>query len=177
MWPRWKLKSLVVVSLLDTDLSRLNSETSLADDDDPEWMIEAARKSIRAKLVQRHADMEAKLAKIRADEDQARKRYESGESSGKRQVCYHDAGSLDWADDHIRKPLPIPKHVQMKTSFSWTIMTLMTKLPRQSPPMATACLPKHVLCSSSWIPPATQTTTSTPRTSQRFSFAQELIPS
>ncbi len=50
-------------------------------------MVEHSRQRRRQDALQRNADQEAKLAKIRAKEGRARIRYESGEPPSKKIVC------------------------------------------------------------------------------------------
>ncbi|KAF2147016.1 uncharacterized protein K452DRAFT_330380 [Aplosporella prunicola CBS 121167] len=56
-----------------------------ADDDEPEWMLEAAREEKRRAALQQGADLEERLAKIRAKERKLKEWYESGEPHHKRQ--------------------------------------------------------------------------------------------
>lgn len=56
-------------------------------EDEPEWMLEHARQEKRQAALRRRADLEERLAKIRAKERKMRERYENGEPRFKRQVC------------------------------------------------------------------------------------------
>ncbi|KAI9812801.1 MAG: ATP-dependent DNA helicase chl1 [Phylliscum demangeonii] len=54
------------------------------DEDEPAWIIEHAKEQRRQALLQRRADLDARLAKIRARERKQRERFEKGEPVQKR---------------------------------------------------------------------------------------------
>ncbi|EON69697.1 hypothetical protein W97_08957 [Coniosporium apollinis CBS 100218] len=56
-----------------------------ADDGEPEWIIEHAREQKRQAASRERADLEARLAKIRAKEKRLKERYENGEPTRKKQ--------------------------------------------------------------------------------------------
>lgn len=56
------------------------------DADEPEWMLEYARNQKRQAFVQRTQELEIRLERIRAKEQQQRERFQRGEPQQKRTV-------------------------------------------------------------------------------------------
>jgi chromosome transmission fidelity protein 1 len=59
------------------------------DDDEPDWILEHARKERREKAVQHRKDLEQRLARIRENERKLKKRFDSGEPLLKRLKTDH----------------------------------------------------------------------------------------
>ncbi|KAI9654589.1 MAG: ATP-dependent DNA helicase chl1 [Alyxoria varia] len=70
---------------------------SPTDPDEPDWMADHARAQKKKLALQRKADMNDRLAKIRAKEERARQRYESGEPAQKRQKTAAASEDIDEA--------------------------------------------------------------------------------
>ena len=56
------------------------------DDDEPEWMLEHARKEKRDKAARGKREFELRLARIRAKERAAKERFQNAERNPKRKV-------------------------------------------------------------------------------------------
>ena len=59
---------------------------NLADENEPDWMIEHALKEKREAALHRQQELEARLARIRENERKAKQRHSHGEGSRKRAV-------------------------------------------------------------------------------------------
>ncbi|KAI9722840.1 MAG: ATP-dependent DNA helicase chl1 [Chrysothrix sp. TS-e1954] len=67
--------------------------------DEPQWVIDHAVNQRRTEALQQRKDLNARLAKIKAREDRARARFESGERPHKRQRLDEAAQTFSAADD------------------------------------------------------------------------------
>ena len=70
-------------------------------DDEPDWMIEHARKERRDRAVQHRQKFEQRLARIRERERKLKKRFENGEPISKRQKLSHAAHENDADEDQF----------------------------------------------------------------------------
>lgn len=68
------------------DMSYRLSSNSLDDDDEPEWMVEFAKKESRRTIAEKRKEFEARLAKIRQEEERLKQAQESGDRPRKKQV-------------------------------------------------------------------------------------------
>ena len=57
------------------------------DDDEPEWMIEHAKKESRRAITEKRQEFEARLAKIRQEEERLKQAQDSADRPRKKQVC------------------------------------------------------------------------------------------
>ncbi|KAJ9648856.1 ATP-dependent DNA helicase chl1 [Coniosporium tulheliwenetii] len=73
-----------------------------ADDDEPEWIVEHAREQKRQAALRERADLEARLAKIRAKEKRLKERYENGEPTHKKQKQRTATSAFVSEDDEAR---------------------------------------------------------------------------
>ncbi|KIW05553.1 uncharacterized protein PV09_03431 [Verruconis gallopava] len=78
-------------------------EASLEQDepdiDEPDWIVEHARKERRARALQHRQDLEARLARIRQNELNLQKKYERGEPPSKRQKTAQVGGDEEGGED------------------------------------------------------------------------------
>lgn len=58
----------------------------LADDDEPEWMIEYAKRDSRRAITEKRQEFEARLAKIKQEEERLKSAQDSSERPRKKQV-------------------------------------------------------------------------------------------
>ncbi|OJD29995.1 atp-dependent rna helicase chl1 [Diplodia corticola] len=75
--------------------------TETLDQDEPEWMLEYARGEKRRAALQQRADLEERLARVRAKEKKLKERYSNGEPHFKRQKTAATDPDLD-DDDEAR---------------------------------------------------------------------------
>lgn len=68
------------------DLSCRLSTNILDDDDEPEWMVEFAKKESRRAIAEKRKEFEARLAKIRQEEERLKQAQETGDRPRKKQV-------------------------------------------------------------------------------------------
>lgn len=61
---------------------------NMKEDDEPDWIVEHARKQKRQAVLQQRTDLETRLRKIRERENTIRKRFEKGEPAQKKLVGY-----------------------------------------------------------------------------------------
>lgn len=59
----------------------------IGDDDEPEWMLEFARRESSRTITEKRKDFEARLAKTRLEEEKQRQALEFPERPRKKQVC------------------------------------------------------------------------------------------
>lgn len=59
----------------------------VGDDDEPEWMLEFARRESSRAISEKRKDFEARLAKTRQEEEKQRQALEIPERPRKKQVC------------------------------------------------------------------------------------------
>jgi chromosome transmission fidelity protein 1 len=71
------------------------------DDDEPEWILEHARKERRERAVQHRQELEQRLARIRDRERKLKKRFDSGEPLSKRQKTDHISREEQVHEDHF----------------------------------------------------------------------------
>ena len=57
------------------------------DDDEPEWMIEHAKRESRRAITEKRQEFEARLAKIRQEEERLKQAQDSADRPRKKQVC------------------------------------------------------------------------------------------
>ncbi|KAK2797355.1 ATP-dependent DNA helicase chl1 [Onygenales sp. PD_10] len=62
----------------------LNPADQAASDDEPEWILEHARREKARSAVEKRKQLEARLAKIRAEEERQRRRFEDGNHASKK---------------------------------------------------------------------------------------------
>lgn len=62
------------------------SNLCLADDDEPEWMIEYAKRDSRRAIAEKRQEFEARLAKIKQEEERLKSAQDSSERPRKKQV-------------------------------------------------------------------------------------------
>ncbi|KAK5125880.1 ATP-dependent DNA helicase chl1, partial [Cryomyces antarcticus] len=72
------------------------------DDEEPDWMLEHARKEKRRNALQQRADLETRLAKIRAKEKRLKERYQNGEPQQKRPKTTTDGKASEEEDDEAQ---------------------------------------------------------------------------
>jgi chromosome transmission fidelity protein 1 len=58
----------------------------LGDDDEPEWMIEFAKRDSRRTIAEKRQQFESRLAKIKQDEERLKQAHDSQERPRKKQV-------------------------------------------------------------------------------------------
>jgi chromosome transmission fidelity protein 1 len=68
--------------------------TLTADDDEPEWMLEYAKKERTQALTQKWRELEERLARIRKEEERRRKLAQNAHRPSKKQVCVSHNDSL-----------------------------------------------------------------------------------
>lgn len=71
--------------LFDENLANLGR-----DDDEPVWMVEHEKSERRRAILDRRQELEKRLAKIRAKEEQQKQRYQNGEPAAKYRKLDHD---------------------------------------------------------------------------------------
>lgn len=59
---------------------------SLADDDEPEWMIEFAKRDSRRAIAEKRQEFEARLAKITQEEERLKAAQDNSDRPRKKQV-------------------------------------------------------------------------------------------
>lgn len=62
------------------------AHANLGDDDEPEWMVEFAKKDARRTIAEKRQEFEARLAKSKQEEDRLRQ-AQANQRPQKRQVC------------------------------------------------------------------------------------------
>jgi len=62
------------------------SQWGLGDDDEPEWMIEFAKRDSRRAIAEKRQEFEARLAKIKQEEERLKLAQDSQERPRKKQV-------------------------------------------------------------------------------------------
>ena len=60
------------------------------DDDEPEWMIEFAKRDSRRTIAEKRQAFETRLAKIKQDEERLKQAQDSQDRPRKKQVCTYD---------------------------------------------------------------------------------------
>jgi chromosome transmission fidelity protein 1 len=67
----------------------------LGDDDEPEWMVEFAKREASRAITEKQIEFESRLARIKREEEQQRAALESSEGPRKRQVwrAFHCKGA------------------------------------------------------------------------------------
>lgn len=59
------------------------------DDDEPEWMIEHAKRESRRAITEKRQEFEARLAKIRQEEERLKQAQDSADRPRKKLVCIY----------------------------------------------------------------------------------------
>ena len=73
-------------SYIPLPLLRHVSQWGLGDDDEPEWMIEFAKRDSRRSIAEKRQEFEARLAKIKQEEERLKLAHDSQERPRKKQV-------------------------------------------------------------------------------------------
>lgn len=106
----------------------------MADEDEPDWMIEHELKEKRKIVLQNRKEFESRLARIRANEKKTKARYVRGEPLHKRQVKFrHQIRSFCFVSlKSFRKGRKIKvssrrENMETRPSICLMIMRVMTK--------------------------------------------------
>jgi len=101
----------------------------LGDDDEPEWMVEFAKKDSRRAIAEKRQEFEARLAKIKREEERLKQASATQDRPRKKQVWTSSAEtrlsrfqtnnplSSDWTNQ-VRSQVRM-----MRSNLSWTTMT------------------------------------------------------
>ncbi|CBF82692.1 DNA helicase [Aspergillus nidulans FGSC A4] len=123
---------LQIIELSCTDWTRNR------DDDEPEWMVEFAKREASRAVTEKRIEFESRLARIKREEEQQRAALESSEGSRKRQRVSvvsrdqdtedDDQFALDDYDSENDEPSSIPRGSATATGLSSSTLELLERL-------------------------------------------------
>ena len=61
----------------------------LGDDDEPQWMIEHTKRESRRAITEKRKEFEARLGKVRQEEERLKQAQDSADRPRKKPVCIH----------------------------------------------------------------------------------------
>ncbi|KAL4767430.1 helicase C-terminal domain-containing protein [Aspergillus nidulans var. acristatus] len=113
-------------------------ESPTGDDDEPEWMVEFAKREASRAITEKRIEFESRLARIKREEEQQRAALESSEGPRKRQRVNvvsrdqdpedDDQFALDDYDSENDEPSSIPKGSTTATGLSSSTLELLKRL-------------------------------------------------